>query len=136
MVDPGLLDEHKKRKTYEKRPIEMKQREVLPEMELTMVPSPPTRSRPDLSVPASERADGSCGTRCRHFWCAVKQQDVEVEFETRAVLGFRRIVGVRRCSAFEEPDKVACGRYCLESKFRSQWPYALPLAGYRVTSSR
>jgi hypothetical protein len=113
----------------------MKQRDLLAEIELTMVPSLPCPS-PDQYTPATETADGSCGSRHRHFWCALKKEDVEVEFATRAVLGFRRIVGVRRCSAFEEPDQVACGRHCLESKFRSQWPYALPLAGYRLTSSR
>jgi hypothetical protein len=98
--------------------------DMLAEIELTMVPS-------GHGCPAPTR-DPAGALRTRRFWCAVKKQHVEVEFETRAVLGFRRIAGVRRCSALDEPEKVACGRYCLESKFRSQWPYALPLAGYRV----
>jgi hypothetical protein len=114
----------------------MKQRDMLAEVELTMVPSLRTCPGPDYCAPATETAGAARGSSLRHFWCGLRKQDVEVEFETRALLGFRRIVGVRRCSAFEEPDQVACGRYCLESKFRSQWPYALPLAGYRVPSSR
>jgi hypothetical protein len=117
--------------------IEMDHRDMLAEIELTMVPSPHACPEPGLYVPASEPADGSRGGSCRRrFWCALRKQHVEVEFETKAVLGFRRIVAVKRCSVFEEPDNVACGRHCLESRFRSQWPYALPLAGYRSSPTR
>jgi hypothetical protein len=110
----------------------MNHRDILAEIELTMVPSPHACPEPGPYVPAGEQVDGSPGSRRRRFWCALRKQHVEVEFETKAVLGFRRMVGVKRCSVFEEPDKVACGRHCLESSFRSQWPYALPLAGYRA----
>ncbi|HEY6927851.1 MAG TPA: hypothetical protein VI653_30525 [Steroidobacteraceae bacterium] len=115
----------------------MNHRDMLAEIELTMVPSPPVCPESNLYVPASEPADGSRGGSCRRrFWCALRKQHVEVEFATKAVLGFRRIVAVKRCSVFEEPDKVACGRHCLESRFRTQWPYALPLAGYRSSPTR
>jgi hypothetical protein len=48
----------------------------------------------------------------------------EVESETRRTLGFSRTVGVKRCRVFEGPDKVECGRHCLEARFPRQWPYA------------
>jgi hypothetical protein len=106
--------------------------DMLAEIELTMVPSQLKRPEPSLYVPPSEASyDGWRGSRRRRFWCALRNRDVEVEFETKAVLGFPRTAGVKRCSAFEEPDKVVCGRHCLESKFRRQWPYALPVAGHR-----
>jgi hypothetical protein len=59
---------------------------------------------------------------------------VDVEFTTRAFLGFPRLVGVNRCSAFAEPDDVACGRHCLDSDFRRQWPPALPVVDRRSVS--
>ena len=73
---------------------------------------------------------GSCR---RHFWCALKDQEVEVEFETRSTLGLRRDVGIRQCTAFDPPSDVACGRHCLDSKFRRQWPSALPVIDRRRT---
>jgi hypothetical protein len=109
--------------------IGMPHRDLLAEIELTMVPSLLERPEPGLYVPSSQASDGS---RRRRFWCSLKKEDVEVEFETKATFGFRRTVGVRRCSAFEEPDKVACGRHCLDSKFRRQWPYALPVMDRRA----
>ncbi len=110
----------------------MSHRDLLAEIELTMVPSLQKRPDLDLYVPPSEALDDSRSrVRRRSFWCALKEQDVEVEFETRACFGFRRPVSVNRCSAFEEPDKVECGRHCLESRFRRQWPYALPVADNR-----
>jgi len=108
-------------------------RDLLAELELTMVPSLRMRPDPGLYVPATElpEAASRSGSRCRRFWCALKDQEVEVEFETKAFLGFPRTVGVKRCSVFEEPEKVACGRHCLDSKFRRQWPPALPVAHRR-----
>ncbi len=107
--------------------------DFLAELELTMVPSLRPRPAPDMYVPAGERAEGAAGSASsrRSFWCALKEQGVEVEFETRRLLGFTRLVGVKRCSAFGEPERVACGRRCLDSKFRRQWPFALPTAGHR-----
>ena len=110
----------------------MNHRDMLAEIELTMVPSPPTRPEAGMYVPGSGLSDDSrSGSRRRRFWCWLREQDVEVEFETRKMLGFSCTVGVKRCSVFEDPDKVECGRHCLESRFRRQWPYALPVAGHR-----
>ncbi len=109
-------------------------RDLLAELEVTMVPSlrrpPETSAQAPLGgspdIPAAEG-----GSRRRHFWCSLKKQEVEVEFETRSHLGLRRMVGVRRCTAFDRPQDVACGRHCLDSKFRGQWPSALPVVDRR-----
>jgi hypothetical protein len=104
-------------------------RELLAELELTMVPS--TRPRPDDGLRGwSEREtdrSGGQGSRRRRFWCAVKKQDVEVEFETRKRLGIPRIVDVRRCTVFDRPTEVACGRHCLDASFRNRRPFSPPL---------
>jgi hypothetical protein len=108
--------------------------DLLAELELTMVPSLRSRPAPDLYVPAGDLAEaaGRGGSSRRNFWCALKEHDVEVEFETKRFLGlFPRPVGVKRCSAFEKPEQVACGRQCLDSRFRRQWPFALPIADPR-----
>ena len=107
--------------------------DLLAELELTMVPSPRIRPEPGLYAPAGEGpAAAARGRSCRRsFWCSLKNQEVEVEFETRSVLGFPRLVGVKGCSVFDNPGNVVCGRHCLDSKYRRQWPYALPIAGRR-----
>jgi hypothetical protein len=104
--------------------------DLLAELELTMVPSLRIRPEPGMYVPAGERSEAASrrGSRHRSFWCALKEQGVEVEFETKTFLGFPRPVGVKRCSVFSDPEKVACGRRCLDSTFRRQWPPALPIA--------
>lgn len=104
--------------------------DLLAELELTMVPSLRIRPEPGMYVPASERPEAASrsGSRRRSFWCALKEEGVEVEFETKTFLGFPRLVGVKRCSVFGDPEQVACGRHCLDSKFRRQWPPALPIA--------
>ena len=110
--------------------------DLLAELELTMVPSLRTRPAPGMYVPASELTEAAVrsGSCRRSFWCSLKKQEVEVEFETKPFLGFPRLVAVMRCSVFDEPEKVACGRPCLDSKFRRQWPFALPTAGHRSAS--
>ncbi len=104
-------------------------RDLLAELELTMVPS--TRPRPDDGprIRSDHEADFSerSGTRRRRFWCALKKHDVEVEFETRKRLGIPRIVDVQRCTAFDRPTEVACGRSCLDVSFRSRRPFSPPL---------
>ena len=107
--------------------------DLLAELELRMVPSLRTRPEPGMYVPADELPEAARrGRSCRRsFWCAIKQQGVDVEFETKSCLGFPRLVGVRRCSAFDEPEDVACGRHCLDSEFRRRWPFALPTADRR-----
>ena len=101
-------------------------RDLLAELELTMVPS--TRPRPDEYAQKfrDNSADGAeaSGTRRRHFWCSVKKQEVEVEFETRPRLGLAKIVDVRRCTAFDRPTDVACGRHCLDASFRRHVPFS------------
>jgi len=108
-------------------------RDLLAEIELTMVPSLRISPAPGLYVPETDLPEGVSrnGSRRRSFWCSLKEQQVEVEFENRAFLGFPRLTGVRRCSAFEQPNDVACGRHCLDSSFRRQWPYALPITDRR-----
>jgi hypothetical protein len=109
------------------------QHDLLAELELTMVPSLRIRPAPCMYVPASERAEAATrsGSCRRRFWCGIKKQEVEVEFEAKRFLGFPRMVGVKRCSVFDEPKKVACGRHCLDSKFRRQRPFALPTVDHR-----
>ena len=109
----------------------MSHRDLLAELELTMVPSLQKPPEPGLYVALSDRPDESRRGSRRRFWCALREQEVEVEFTTKSMLGLPRIVGVKRCSAFEEPEKVECGRHCLEARFRRQWPYALPVADRR-----
>jgi hypothetical protein len=108
-------------------------RDLWAELELTMVPSLRIRPAPGMYAPASELAETAVrsGTCRRTFWCSLKEEEVEVEFETKPFLGFPRLAGVKRCSVFCEPEQVACGRDCLDSKFRRQWPFALPTAGHR-----
>ena len=110
--------------------------DLLAELELTMVPSLRTRPKPGMYVPAGGPtvADARGGSCRRSFWCSLKQQGVEVEFETKRFLGFPRLAGVRRCSVFDEPENVACGRHCLDSRFRRQWPFALPTVDRRRAS--
>ena len=108
-------------------------RDLLAELELTMVPALTTRPDPGMYVPASGRPEAASRNRsCRRsFWCAIKEEGVEVEFGAKTFLGFPRMISVKSCSAFDEPEKVACGRRCLDSKFRRQWPPALPIADPR-----
>jgi hypothetical protein len=107
-------------------------RDLMAEIELTMVPSLRTKPAPAMYVPESAQAEAARGgSSCRTFWCALKNQEVEVEFETKRLLGFPRPVAVNRCSAFGEPEHVACARRCLDSRFRRQWPFALPVPGHR-----
>ena len=103
-------------------------RDLLAELELTMVPSLTIHPEPGMYLPASELPKGSWR---RRVWCSLRKEEVEVEFETKAFLGFPRLVGVNRCTAFEDPKDVACGRHCLDSEFRRRWPPALPVADRR-----
>lgn len=66
-------------------------------------------------------------SRSRRFWCALARRQVEVEFDRRGLPGLRRAVGVSRCSVFEPPEAITCGRRCLDPTFRRQWEPALPL---------
>ena len=65
--------------------------------------------------------------RRRAFRCRLAERDVEVEFTERRVFGFRTRVGVTRCSAFESPTAIACARRCVDSAFRRQWEFAIPV---------
>ena len=108
-------------------------RDLLAELELTMVPSMSIRPVPGMDAHASELAEAAIRSEsCRRsFWCSLKKQEVEVEFETKGFLAFPRLVGVTRCSVFGKPKKVTCGRNCLDSKFRRQRPFALPTVDHR-----
>lgn len=105
-------------------------RDLLAELELTMVPLAGRQSREDVYAPWREDVERSKTSR-RTFWCAAKNQEVEVEFETKRFLGFPRLASVKRCSAFDEPEQIACGHQCLDPKYRRQWPNALPVLGHR-----
>ena len=99
------------------------------------VPLPLPRFQPEASaqIPAdgSPDAPSADGLRRRHFCCPLKKLEVEVEFATRSFLGLPRTVGVRQCTAFDQSRDVACGRHCLDSRFRRQWPAALPIMDRR-----
>jgi hypothetical protein len=104
-------------------------RDLSAELEVTMVPSPAFRPEASGQMPPGGFLDAPAGDgrRRRHFWCPLKKIEVEVEFATRSFLGLSRTVGVRQCTAFDRPRDVACGRHCLDSRFRRQWPAALPI---------
>ena len=106
-------------------------RDLLAEVELTMVPSERFRPEPAMYMSADEEAASRATTCGRSFWCSLKNQVADVEFQTKSILGFPRLVGVKRCSAFCEPTDVACGRHCLDSEFRRRWPFSLPTADRR-----
>jgi hypothetical protein len=111
-------------------------RDLSAELEVTMVPSARFRPEAGAQMPPGGFADAPAGDgwRRRHFWCPLKKIEVEVEFATRSFLGLPRTVGVRQCTAFDRPRDVACGRHCLDSRFRRQWPAALPIMdGRRAT---
>lgn len=60
--------------------------------------------------------------RRRRFWCAQVQREVEVEFEERGFIGFRRAVAVRSCSVFDPPTQARCQRSCLDRDARALMP--------------
>lgn len=108
-------------------------RDLFAELEVTMVPFPRFRPEASAQMPPGGYPDAPSGDagRRRHFWCPLKKLEVEVEFATRSFLGLPRTVGVKQCTAFDQPRDVACGRHCLDSKFRRQWPAALPVMDRR-----
>jgi hypothetical protein len=97
-----------------------KTRDLMAELEVTMVPSLIRPPEGPLTGYPDDAGPGACR---RHFWCAVKEREVEVEFQTvpRRLLG-TRIASVKGCSAFEDPAAVTCDRACVDGRFRSQWP--------------
>ena len=104
-------------------------RDFFAELEVTMVPLP--RFQPEASAPMPVGDCSGDGSRVRHFWCPLKKLEVEVEFATKSFLGVLRTVSVKQCTAFDPPRDVACGRHCLDSRFRRQWPAALPVMDHR-----
>jgi hypothetical protein len=72
----------------------------------------------------------------RSFHCALAGRDVEVQVTERRLFGFPTPVAVHRCSAFESPTAVACRRQCLDSAFRRQWEFALPVGRVAQGSPR
>jgi hypothetical protein len=108
-------------------------RDLFAELEVTMVPLPRFQPEAGAQMPPAGflEAPSGDGGRRRHFWCPLKKLEVEVEFTTRSFLGLPRTVGVRQCTAFDPPRDVACGRHCLDSRFRRQWPAALPVMDRR-----
>jgi len=109
-----------------------KVRDLMAELELTMVPSL-IRPPDDPLTEYPDDADAACR---RHFWCSIKEREVEVEFQTvpRRLLG-TRIAGVKVCSAFEDPAAVTCDRACVDGRFRSQWPDSMRVGDRPATSA-
>jgi hypothetical protein len=107
--------------------------DLFAELEVTMVSLPRFQAEASAQMPLGGYPDAPSGDgwRRRHFWCPLKQVEVEVEFATRSFLGLPRTVGVKQCTAFDQPRDVACGRHCLDSRFRRQWPAALPVMDRR-----
>jgi hypothetical protein len=52
-------------------------------------------------------------TRRRTFACPWAKTEVDVDFVQRAPFGVVDPPDVGRCSAFEDPSSVACGKDCL-----------------------
>jgi heme exporter protein D len=69
--------------------------------------------------------------RRRRFWCARAQREVEVEFQERGLVGFRRAVAVLSCSVFDPPAEVRCRRACLDRDVRIRLPMTLARPGRR-----
>jgi hypothetical protein len=71
-----------------------------------------------------------CGTtqRQRCFRCPLVRREVEVDFLERWFLGVRRSAVPTRCSAFEVPTAIECGRRCGDRSFRTQWTSAVKVA--------
>lgn len=65
--------------------------------------------------------------RRRHFWCAEQKREVEVEFEEHGFPGAPYAVLVKRCSVFDPPGAITCGRRCRHGEFRRRWESALPI---------
>ena len=78
-----------------------------------------------------------CGTvqRRRAFRCPLMQREVEVEFLERWILGARCSAAPIRCSAFEACTTLECQRRCSDRAFRTQWDFALPIAGRPAASA-
>ena len=76
------------------------------------------------------------GRHRRSFHCARAGREVEVEFADRRVFGWPRPTRVLRCCAFETPTTIECGGRCLDSAFRRQWPFALPVMGRTAVGLR
>lgn len=66
--------------------------------------------------------------RRRCFRCPLMRREVEVEFLERWFLGVRHGAVPVRCSAFEVPTAVECGRRCVDRSFRAQWVSAANVA--------
>ena len=66
--------------------------------------------------------------RHRAFRCPLMKREVEVEFEERRCLGVRCSVAVKSCTGFEVATAVGCRRACVDSAFRRQWEFALPVS--------
>jgi hypothetical protein len=76
----------------------------------------------------AERWDESpqSGLKRERFWCRQADRDVEVLYRMRGLPGFRRIVGVKSCTAFDPRTAVACTRLCTDADHRRAWE--LPLS--------
>ena len=66
--------------------------------------------------------------RRRCFHCPLMRREVEVEFLERWFLGVRCGAVPVRCSGFEVPTAVECGRRCVDRAFRTQWVSAVNVA--------
>jgi hypothetical protein len=73
-----------------------------------------------LAVAVGGVVMASCRTlRPRRFWCRAAVRDVEVLFEEWGPPGFRQVLQVAECSAFEPASAIGCRRTCLDETCRS-----------------
>jgi hypothetical protein len=56
--------------------------------------------------------------RLRRFWCPWVGRDVQVLFEEWGPPGFRQVLRLAECSAFEPAPAIACRRACLDETCR------------------
>jgi hypothetical protein len=56
--------------------------------------------------------------RTRHFWCPSIGRDVQVLFEEWGPPGFREVLRVAECSAFEPASAIVCRRACVDATCR------------------
>ena len=60
-------------------------------------------------------AESGRAFRLRRFWCPVMGRDVQVLLEEAGFPGFRQVLGVKECSAFEPGQAITCRRACRDA---------------------
>lgn len=72
-----------------------------------------------LAILLGSVVEASCSAvRSRRFWCPSIGRDVQVQFDECGPPGFRHVLRVVECSAFEPPSAIACRRVCRDATCR------------------